>query len=860
MSERTDEFVYEGASGQTRRETVQVLQEGQLVSVALVVAVNAATDPELAKEAREGGLHRLADGSDLAQTFVYHDPAARLFWVVVPPSIRHRVHRERAAVLARLADDGAPVPDYVAAVSSVVGADGLRAALDAPERVRNEEAGLSERETQLDAREARLVSRAESMTTAEDEIRLERERLDALQRELLMRENELEARFATLREREDALTELAEEGTGVDHDLASAVLLDDEGENSLEDSVEVLDADAADVQTLDGTYDPLEGAELVDSLEMESLDAADLEEVEPDEVLDLDGEELLDEETAQELDPEELEAVVADDTTIHRSEAPPAIDAPLPTAATPPEHFLNDLSLEMATAATPSEIWLFARLSEGHEAAFRSDDVELLTQYLVVDGYPVVLLALVEWSSERPYVRRAALDPLASDDLALLERLRDNLAVTVAIFGPEGRFERTVEVSAPERRTNLSMALERAQRAESDLDAPTALERALAAPPPVKLRGHPFELAGPAKTARDAFQAVANLAKWSAPAKLDMALLALSIPRDIVDDSFRRILADAVRHGVCLPQALVSRAVSLGVASEPGELITQLIDAFRGTSALPEQGGLKGEVVAHNWEQLLEMASEYDVSMDSEVHDFAWKAIAQGRGAAAPKEVDVASLPDKTIDALLELLEHPRVRKDAALELLRRGDPELVGKILRAARKMPRDEVLEVVPRVIPYGESAADGLIDGLEARKTFVRQASALALGELKLRRSIAPLVQLLQGEPTDVWWEVGRVVGSFGESALRSLKRAMKDPKSAEDRLAYTLVHLARTSAEKVDQLHADANSNIKRIAISMVTQRELVDQHSRAVDPSEPEPEEGIFAFSRRFYEVLRHPVS
>ncbi len=510
----------------------------------------------------------------------------------------------------------------------------------------------------------------------------------------------------------------------------------------------------------------------------------------------------------------------------------------------------------MVATATDRETWLFARLSQGYEDAFRGEDVELLVQYLVVDSYPVILLSLVDWSDSRPYVRRASLDPKSEKDRALLERLQEDFAATVAVFGPEGRFERTLEVAAPERRPNLAMALDRAGRVEGHGDPMTALERALAAPPPVKLRGHPFEFSTPAAGAEEALQRVAALAKWSAPAKLDMALLALSIPREVVDEQFRRILSDALTHGISLPPPLVSRAVSLGVASEPGELLLRLIEAFRATTVLPDYGGLGAEAAARNWERLLEAASEHEVSLTSETHELAWKTIAEVRGSDEPNEVDPQAIGDQPTEDLLRLLEHPKVRKEAALELLSRGDADLLADVYRAVRKMPPEEVLEVVPRVVAFGEAGADALIDGLSARKTFVRQISALALGELQLRRSIAPLVHLLQTEPTEVWREIGRVIGSFGSSALRTLTRAMRDPKGLEERFAYTLAHLAPRAEKKIEALQEDENESVRRIALAMVTQREQADAHARMLQNEAAEPQEAVLAFSWRFYRGLK----
>ncbi len=845
-----EQLEYEGKEGQTRQEAIHVpVAGGGFATRQVYRVVNVRTHPQLGDAALRGTLHQLEDGRVIACSYVYHDPDARLFVLVVPESSQHHLLGERAALLGRLAaDPQAPVPVYVDRGDLVIGPDGLRAYLETGRTLSQERAAQA------------------------DGLAVERERLEAMRRELDMREQEMDARFESLREREAALTELPGEITNPGEEetsLVDSVQLMDEPD-SLADSVQaldadehdddvhadVLDADVLDADVLDGD-ELLEAEDLVeDDLvgDVEALEPDDLEEVSPDEVVSLADDVLEDDLEGHVEDLDGGETVVR--PSEEEEEAPRKSKSILPTPATPPDAFYSDPQIEMV-AGMADQPWLFARLSEGHESAFRGDDVELLVQYMLIETYPVILLTLVEWSDPRPYVRRAALDPLKKEDRDLLDRLLEDFAVTVALFGPEGRFERSLEISAMARKHNLELALEQADRAEANGDPATALERALAAPPPVKLRGHPFELSDRAADAAAAFANVASLAKWSAPAKLDMALLALSIPRSVVDDAFRRILSDALSHGIALPKGLLSRAVSLGVASEPGELVSQQVEAFAKTAAHEDRGGLSAEVTVRNWEQLLEAAEELELKLDPAITEAAWAAKSQLSGGN-DVDVEAADLEQMGVDGLVELLEHPKHRRDAALRLLDKGDAELLGPVYKAVRKMPRDEVLEIAPRVTQFGEAAADVLIDGLNARKTFVRQASALALGELKLRRSIAPLVQLLQTEPTEVWWEVGRVLGEYGGGIVRTLSRAMRDPKGARDRFAYTLAHLAENAPDKVKELESDKNDQVRAIAVEVLTQRDLAETHRKAArdpDSGEENAEVPIFTFTRRFYAAL-----
>jgi HEAT repeat protein len=352
-----------------------------------------------------------------------------------------------------------------------------------------------------------------------------------------------------------------------------------------------------------------------------------------------------------------------------------------------------------------------------------------------------------------------------------------------------------------------------------------------------------------------------RLIQWSGPEKLDRALLALSIPRDVVDAAFRRVLDDAMRFGLALPDPLRARAVSLGVAGEPGELVARQIDAFRTLASRSDRGGLGIDEVATNWEQLLASAADNEVAIDAATHDVAWQAIRAARGEAsgthALAPIDPAKIPEMGPPELVLLLEHPKARRLAALEICRRKDPELVDTLYKAVRKMPRADVVRIAPKIAAFGEAAGDALIDGLSARKTFVRQASALTLGELKLRRAVVPLVHLLQSEPSDIWQEVARVLGEFGMASFRTLARVLKDPKTAPERFPYALAHLANHGcAKQVDELTRDSDSKVSGMAQKALEMRDDVQRHAKSVrGEAEVEASDSVRQFSRRFYQEL-----
>lgn len=901
-----EDFPYEGEAGRTQRSPVHVPIPGGLVrSIEVHRTINVATDPQLKDAALTGALHRFESGEELAIPFVYHDPAARKLVLVVPEALRHEALRERARLLERLAADTRhPIPRYAAEAKIVIGRHELAAFLeqkhvadgapgtepaDAGARERDEESSqrsselaaradeldkrakeldertqeLDKRTQELDRRQQRLAQRGEEVTSREDELRTLAEELEVRQREIAFREQELEGRVEALRVREQEVARSVAAARPAAKSVpppAAAPIAQD----VVEDDVEELD----DIDAV-GTSPGLVADDAVEIVEDGTpitkapvlVDDEDVVEEVDDLVEVVTGVGPI-EQISKSVRASGVVVVTSKTGAKPARETEPELDAsslPSPGMA-PPPGFLADESIQMAAAVNGDQVMLFARVGEGHEAAF-AGSVDLLAQLVLVDQRPVVLLTLVGAGDQRPYVRRAALDPFRADHKAVLERLRSKFAATVAQFRQDGRFDRSFEVAA-ERESNVQMVLERARRQPQTGDASIAIERALAVPPPVRDNNHPFRSErGAARDAAQAFERVHRIGDWSVADKRDHALLVLSIPRGVVDAAVQEATDDALKFGIALPADLAKRAIAGGMASDTAELTSKLVAAFSKTAVSPDRGGLSPERVAANWEALLSAASENEVAIDSATHELAWTHIRAVRprseGAAALADVEVESLPQMGVPELAMLLEHPKVRVEAALELCSRGDPDILPVLYRAVRKMPRTEVVRVVPRVLTFGEAAGDALIDGLTARKTFVRHASALALGHLKLRRALVPLVHLLQNEPSDVWQDVARVLGEFGVAGLRTLTRALKDPKGQEERFSYALACFADAGCvRQVAELESDHDPDVAHIALEARGMRDRVLRHARAIrGQADPEPNDVVRPFARRFYEEL-----
>jgi hypothetical protein len=264
--------------------------------------------------------------------------------------------------------------------------------------------------------------------------------------------------------------------------------------------------------------------------------------------------------------------------------------------------------------------------------------------------------------------------------------------------------------------------------------------------------------------------------------------------------------------------------------------------------------------IAENWERLLASATDNEIALDSETHDRAHEAIRRVRGStpSVPPggEVDPARIAEAGVPELLLMLDHPRYRRAAAVSLAERAGAEHVEALCKAVRKMPRQEVVRVVPAIAKIGEEAGDALIDGLSAKKTFVRHAFAIALGHLKLRRAVVPLLHVLREEQSEVWKDVARVVGTFGNASLRAITRQTGDTKT-DERTVHALAHLANHGCEEaLVQMTKEGDARAARLAVHALAQREGAREwEDRVLGKRSAESTEPALLFARRFYEEL-----
>ena len=204
--------------------------------------------------------------------------------------------------------------------------------------------------------------------------------------------------------------------------------------------------------------------------------------------------------------------------------------------------------------------------------------------------------------------------------------------------------------------------------------------------------------------------------------------------------------------------------------------------------------------------------------------------------ASAPIAPPVSADPELQVIALESLhgmLTEPARRVPALLEIARRRDPSSVPPVFALLDTLPVEHVIYATACLAVFGERAAEALIAGLGSPAPFVRQACAVVLGKLKLRRGLAPLLEQLESETSPAWQELARSLGDFGLAALRALARGIH-ASSRRERLMVALAHLANHGClQDLENMERDQDTVLALAARQALARRSRLHWEDEAV---------------------------
>ena len=806
---------YMGQVGQTRQETIHYTCDtcGFLFGGRIYRGVNVATDPGIGEHLEQGTLNQLIcpDCGAICVPqieLVYHDPGARILALILPDSMRHRELESRAKLLLALEKDPAVVPEYVKPAAVVFGASGL----------------------------LRLQDEGQVLSSLD---RKRRQKQTDLQETLVRRQAELEDRESALLAREEDLQAKQEDLVARKAKLVKDKTELAQGWSDVEQERESLRALSVDLQAKERAFRERARAQ-TGPVREDRRDTNEMEGV---------AEQILEQETAElELDQEER----------------PQEDVDRWRTSDARQGFV----------LSESRVYLLARPRPAKLEKFMGLPPTYQVQLFGFPGGPLVSLVLLpddsqpeDWTKEALFW---TLDPGKGEDRRLLDILAAGARIDVEFYDEEARSVATYEVDSP-LAENVKYLLHRADVQIESMDP--ALRDFGAAVEAYRDMGedrlgrkqHNFspesfqELPSPAA----ARLALGIVSYWSEPDNQDYLLLVKSFPITYWRNIRQRVINRALEFGLSLSPPLVDFALEQGLAKSREELLRTAVSNFAEVSLRIKPSDLDPTQEWENWKLLLADCVVEEVRVDPEIEELAAAAAKR----ASPEEDEASpggdlSLLDK--EELLPLLTDREMRRDAALELCERLDLDFLEPIFNAVCNMTRAEVARVLPAMIHFGDDAIPQFIQGLRHRKSFVRQGCALAMGALKAGGELEPLMDMLLSEPTNVWKEAARALGSMGPQALGALIAGVRSADGdGRERISWALAQVALTESgrSEVDAMANGRNARLAKVAeraLDVLDQVELLDKEVRGeVKLAE---QTIVRSFSRRFFDALSGEVS
>jgi hypothetical protein len=822
-----------------------------MVPVTVYECIDAVADAETANRflANSEAFHTVTVGSEsfaLAQPVVYHDAAAELLALVLPPGLRHRELAERISLLQRLASDNVALPNYVRDFVVVIGSDGLRAHLEAMAESTLQAQRLAEREKQLTADVADLTKRYE---TAQAEALRARTLVDTRSTEIAQLEQKLAALNVTLKEERARTIETAR------HDVVTAV------ENPVTERVvavaatelapapvlpaapaaPVVVATPAAVPPVTTSRGPTTG---VDSKPIRALTA--LHHAAP---------------ASPPLDSHQVDVVtlpVEPSAAWLRAAVERKTDRFFASAATEP------MPVRLALAVSPNSPLL-------------SGDFDVRIVMPRVDGYPIIALTIGEGAAGT----RAVLPFDLSNELdaSIIQRWGSEFGFRMAVIATANDGSETIarvcDVKAP-LAENVGYMLRAAREELAAL--PAAKRAAGAAKARQTVLADGFDLLGyqhpefaefredklrSIQTASSVRRALAIARRFAKPSREDYLFCTRGYPLVQWRALRRDLLAAATQFGLWMGPELAQIAVSEGLARSRRDLVVRLDAGFSILRKNLEAFDLDDEAASDNLEALGEEAQARGVTLkraplDSDPETMQAAGFIEGRAPAV-------NAKSRSVAELLTMLDDRLARVAAAIELCERGEGRAAAAVIASVRKMNRSEAVRVLGMCVRFGNAAAPALQEGLSNSKSYLRHGCALALAMLRTDDGTVAVIDLLLSEPTEIWREIARAIGQIGTAALTPLAQkigALGDHvnASARERSAWAMAHIAVRGGKAALTTMASGQSVVAPVAARALELLPMAarDQVRIAPDATGSAPGREVTvnrAFSRRFFESL-----
>jgi len=360
--------------------------------------------------------------------------------------------------------------------------------------------------------------------------------------------------------------------------------------------------------------------------------------------------------------------------------------------------------------------------------------------------------------------------------------------------------------------------------------------------------------------------ALAQVARWSEPNAESYLIEVRSIPLARWRALRSRVILRALDVGIAVSRPLVERSAKEHPSPLPSwqELLAIQVRRFAEVSTRARANDLSAAEEAENWDLLLRECALAGVVVDDHVRQVAEQAVKRAR-ASSGAGVDLRSLGANELVQLLDAGPdgaRKELRRQAALILCERHEAPTLAPLFTALRRMTRGEANVILPAVTQFGAAAEKWLIEGLKAKKAYMRQGCALALGRLRTPLGVDALAKQLLVEPTEIWTEVARALGDVGAQAVMPVAAQLRSSAvgaEQRDRVVMALAHVAaHGTRQPIDMLAAGRDAlvaAVARRALELAAEVRTADEVVRNGRGAWGAEQTVVRGFSRRFYEAL-----
>lgn len=871
--------------------------DGAVFSATVYTGIDAAENPDLKQQLLEGTLNRVESPFDDERVYepaipvTYHDATSELFVLVIPDERRHEEFACRMELLERMAETVGEIPRYIREFDVVFdpgeiervernrqreekasahdfpapdrdavfgSGDGSEEGDVGAEEIEKRAAELDERAEQIEKRAEELDERAEKLDQRQQRIEADRkqlddvaervdrdsarvqqtrEQLDAREQELDERERKLQVRELNLEQKELRQQQQADE--------------DEEG-------------------------DPTESTQVVTEDQfIEIVEPKDDQEPEPDDGAD--------------------DEIATAETTITERPPPPDGDHPAPpagsaaarrpepAAATIVDHDPDEVFDDFSEFAGDDRRWFVERTEDLIVVGFRVGDdtadafeegtAEFLFQLHEIDQIPVIAFTLAAFDDEDECLEAVAAPVVGHDDhqRAVLDEFERDIHLQLVLYGEDGEVIDAWEAGAPIRE-NVRWARRRLEQWHEQTDDLDSAERAAKriADGEVELVGsmrHPFDSRSfvDFEGASDVKLAVSIVGYWSEPDQFEYLIGNRCFSLDAFRQIQRRVVRQALHWGIDPGDLLRQFAIDEAIILDDVSMVQRLLSNFAEVCVGLRPNDLDPIEQWENWEALIELAQQVDITPDPEVVELAEVSLKRAEeyaetmeGEEMPDDIGESAVLDAAADTstrdatdVVELTVSRRDEDSGVTYFLPRdagddyfaqmmdadrgvvkdalGDPqrgvEAAQVILERFGDERLDEVLEAAEEMVPaeraalarFCEARADDLeaalmqrIDDLGRCGAFIAIRALAAVGSTAAIRRLIELVRQHGADAEDP--ELAQCLALFGDKLVPPLSKALKDD-ADDETLLFVLSALERARSGTMEEMADDRSEQLQ-----------------------------------------------